>query len=422
MNRFFKRSIKFIVIILAIILIPQSVNIQSELNMRVLITTMAIDLTDENEYELTAQVVIPSSNNESGSAEIDFVSAKASTITEAIERLSFVLGRTTGLSHISCIILGKKLTEENKTMQALDYFVRDRDVLNSSLLLISDKEAKEVLSNTKKLQLSSAVGLQKIFMYKEINCNGIATQLQEFFNEYFTESKTGYVSGIKIDEEKSENESGASSESGGSSGGSGQQETAGGGSSSGGGGSEKNGRINYNNSVYVFKEGELKTTITDDDSLLGVFLTNNNSTEGVVTIEDVNEDNIQNAKMGLYFRDKKVKFKTSFVDGKPKCKIKISTNRNEIYSIEGRDTNLELYKTQNNYLSDEVVDKFKDKMKECVLKAYTQAKDSGADLFKIGDMLYRSNAKEWKKLKESKDDNYLSEVDLDVEIVIKKQT
>jgi hypothetical protein len=74
MISFFKKHLTIFVVILALILIPQSLNIQSELKMRIIITSIGVDYK-EDQYAVTAQVVRPQNGSEGGgrTAQLDFL-------------------------------------------------------------------------------------------------------------------------------------------------------------------------------------------------------------------------------------------------------------------------------------------------------------------------------------------------------------
>lgn len=413
MVNFLKKNIKYAVLILALILIPQSLNIQSELNMRVIVTAMAVDYT-EGEYQVSAQVVKTSGLQEGSGSQIDIIDAKGKTVSDAVGKLELVLGKTIGLSHISFIILGQPVLEEDKVMESLDYFMRENLIPTNALLLVSAKEGKETLEKTKKLQLSSAVGFQKIFLYKQANASGVMMPLQDFVNDYFKLSKSSIISGIEIEEPK-EGSSGGSSSGGGGSGGD---------SSSGGGAGEKNARIKYDNKLYLFNSGKHACTMEDEDAISGIYLINEKSTEGSITLENVNTDEIKDAKVSIYVRDKKVKLSTKFDENNnPVCKIKISTNRNEVYTVEQENITLKLYETQNSLLDEKVLKMAEEKVKENILKAFDFAKEHNVDIFELGDHLYKNCPKKWREfIQKVGMEEYVKHLNIEVEVKFNKQS
>ena len=114
MINFFKKHISIFVLILALILTPQSLNIQSELKMRIIITAIGVDYAEE-QFEVTAQVVRPQNGSEGGgrTAQLDFITTESDSIADALYQLSFLLGKTAGLGHVNTLVLGKSLTESD---------------------------------------------------------------------------------------------------------------------------------------------------------------------------------------------------------------------------------------------------------------------------------------------------------------------
>ena len=123
MKNFLKKHVGLIVLLVLILAFPASMSTQARLNMRVIITGLAIDKTDEG-YEVTAQIVKPSPSSESSGtgASIDFISDKGETIVSALSKLSYKSGKVAGFSHTNFILLGKELINEN-VAQIMDYFL-----------------------------------------------------------------------------------------------------------------------------------------------------------------------------------------------------------------------------------------------------------------------------------------------------------
>ena len=425
MITFFKKHLWVFVLILTLVLLPQAINIQSELNMRIIITGMGVDLTDDGEYEVFAQVVRPTagSTGAGSNASIDIVSAKGKNLSDGIYKVSYLLGKTAGLGHINCIVIGKKLAESENVLSSLDYFIRDGRVPNSALVLIAENTAKETLNKTKNLDLSTAVGLQKLFLYKQESLNGTMMQIESFMNNFYNPSKSGLISEISFEEEPKEEQSSSSGGSGGESSGgllsSGSESS---GSSQGGG--QNSARIKYNNSLYMFKNGYKTGKIEDEKSLIGVNLLNPSSKGGYIQIDGVSDNIFKDASLGIYMRDKKVKWKVEFDEnGNPICKVKIKTKRNEVVEILTEDEqNKDKYLTQNLYLTDSVVNTLKSKIEECIISAFEEGKNVQTDIFNLGTRLYRSSPKKWRNFLNSlpEGQDYITKLNLQVEVEIDK--
>lgn len=415
MKKGFKKLAYFLVALFVIMLIPEALNIQSELNMRTIISAVAVDVVDDA-FLVTLQVVKPSSSVEGGGTELDFISASASTVATAMDEASIALGRTSGLAHIGTIILGKKVIEEDLTLNVLDYFLREKGIQNSAMLLISEKTAKETLENTKKLQLSSAVGLPKVFLYKQNNTNGVMMQLQNFLNDNLATSGSSVISGVEIlSKEEAEKQEGDQTENSKDE----NSASAMGGSDENSGSSEKDGRIKYSNDIYIFKKGKYKLTLSDPDAIRGVYLINRNSREGVISVDNISNAMVNDAKVAVYFRDKRVLVKSDWSGDKPKCIFTIKTNRNEVYSIESKTLNSELYQTDKLYLTPDIISSVQEKVRTEIMLAFKTCQNEGVDIFQCGNRLHQKDAKKWHEFYSQYGDDYIKFVDIEIKLDMK---
>ena len=122
MKNFLKKHVGIVILLVIIIAFPASMSTQARLNMRIIITGLAIDKTDSG-YEVTAQIVktAPGSGAEKTGASIDFVTDTGDTIVSAISKLSYKSGKVAGFSHTNFILIGKKMLDEN-LLKTLNYF------------------------------------------------------------------------------------------------------------------------------------------------------------------------------------------------------------------------------------------------------------------------------------------------------------
>ena len=145
-----KKHIGLILILVIVIAFPTSLSNQIKINMRVIVTGIAVDKEDEN-FVVTAQIMKPSPGvkSSSESATIDYITDKGETLAGAISKLSFKAGKTSAFSHTNFVILGKDMLSENVT-ESLDYFIRDKIIKNSALVLFAEEKASDEMKKTKK--------------------------------------------------------------------------------------------------------------------------------------------------------------------------------------------------------------------------------------------------------------------------------
>lgn len=409
---FLKKHTWVFLIVACIVFIPQSFNYQAKLNMRVIVTGLAIDKS-ENEYEVTAQVVMPSSGSESSGsgARLDFISEKGENVAEGIQRIAYKIGKVAALSHMSFVMVGEDMIKDNLAT-ALDFFARDAHVNPAVTLLICEGKAKDTIKETKNLELSVGLGLQKVFLYKQGSLNGLVMPLEEFINNSFSLSKSSMVSGIVIKEEGKENNSESSSNSNGSA----QEQSGKSGQSSGG---EKNARIKFYNDIYYFKNGQYINKLDDEKSILGVFFADSVSNSGDFKVSNVTDGVLNNATIGLEFSNKKTTYKVDFKDGKPIFNINIKIKDVQITEILNDDRpNIGIYDSQDKEIIKAIEKALKQDIEDCILSAFEKTQKDGVDIFDIGEKAYQTKTKEWKKYYNDNGESYLKDIKLKVNVKI----
>lgn len=425
MKEFFKKRIGLIILIIAILAFPSSLSTQARLNMRAIVTGLAIDKVD-GKYEVTAQIVKTSPSTESSGekATVNFVSDTAETIIGAIAKLSYKTGKTAGFSHTNFLILGKDVLEDD-LVKTLDYFMRDNTITDSMLLLIAEDKASDEIKKTKDVELSIAVGLQKVFMYREKEGDGVMVSLLEFLKDSISPSKTSVASVLNL---KSNEENSKDNPLGGSSGGdnsssSGSTGSGSSGSSSSGGesgtedGGEQGGGEKYQyfeaqTSLGVFVDGK-KTGELKEDEILGFMLANKKTIIDDVQIENIEDESLKQSKIGIKIKNKKVSKKVRFEGDIPCLDIVVKIKNAAIYEIE----NDMLIDLPNNKQFDAIKKAVKEKIVETITKCFKKSKELNADIWGAYELgvkhHYNKTSKNFKTMEE-----FLKQLKLNVSVEI----
>ena len=445
---FFKKHSWIWVLIACLVFIPQSFTYQAKLNMRVLVTGIAIDKSGE-EYEITAQVIMPTPGSEAGGmgARLDFISEKGDSVAEGLQKIAYKIGKTAGLSHTNFVLVGESMLEENLA-SALDYFARNAKVTPSVMLLVCAGSAKDMIQQTQNLELSVGVGLQKVFIFKQSSLNGLIMPLDEFINRSFTLAKSAFISGILIAPEgeetlgettdatnklttggagegssgnqtsqsQSQESSGSEDGSSSSSGTSGQQSSK----SSTGQSDEKKARIKFYNDVYYFKNGVYVNKLDKEEEILGVFWADVISNNGDFKVSNVNGGLLEDATIGIHFTRKTTKTSVKFKNGNPVLVFDISIRDAQIVEILNHDKpNVNIYNKHDEEMIELVKRSIEEEVEKCILAAFNKAKNDNVDIFDIGERAYQTKTKEWKKYYSENGDNYLKNCDVEVNVKIK---
>ncbi len=419
-----KKHIGLILILIIVIAFPTSLSNQIKINMRVIVTGIAVDKEDEN-FVVTAQIMKPSPGvkSSSESATIDYITDKAETLAGAIAKLSFKAGKSSAFSHTNFVILGKAMLKEDVTI-SLDYFIRDKIIKNSALVLFAEEKASDEIKKTKNTDHSVGIGLQKVFLFKEHESDGIMTTMMEFLNENQSLSKTSIASvlSLKTNEESSggSGKSGGSSSSGKSGGGSGESggESGGGesGSSSGGSGSssEENQYFVEQSPLLLFVDGYYAGKLETEDEVTGYMFTNKESKAIDVMVESSDTDRLAGSKIEINIKNMGSERKLKFENGVPEINIKVKIYNAEINEILNPEIIALLTESEYKQMKQDLSQEIEKRVTAC----FERAKACGADIFEAYEKAYRFHYEKFKTF--ASREAFLKELKLKVEVDVRK--
>ncbi len=206
-----------------------------------IIVAIGIDKTEQG-FEVTSQIAIPKASDSVSSSDDSILSAKGTTVREALQNIAQDTGWQPKLSFCNLIILGKE-TAKTDAVSIVEYLISSEKVQNSSLVVMADGKASELMHKTTPLDDISSFALKKIILRSEWMTSLVSvTNLKHFAMNNYSKSNATYmpiVTPVKSDDNSSSASGGSSggSSSGGSSGGSSSGGSSGSGSSGGSSGS-----------------------------------------------------------------------------------------------------------------------------------------------------------------------------------------
>lgn len=420
-----KRHLGLVILLIIVLVFPTSMSYQARLNMRIIVTGLAIDKID-GEYQVTAQIVktTPGSKPPGTSAEVDFLVDKSKVLSEAVAKLAYKAGKVSSFSHTNFIVVGKSILEDDVS-QCLDYFVRDKIIKNSALVLFAEDKAGEELQKTKQTELSVGIGLQKVYTFKEHNSDGLMVTMIDFLKHSRSNTGTSVASTLvlKTNKEQQSGSGGSSSGSGdsSSSSGSGQSSSGSGGSSGesgGSGGSSGSGEeyqyFKQTSPLMCFKEGKFAGKIEGEDDIDGFMLAHKKSKVIEISLENVTGGRFKNSQIEVAIKNKKTRFKIRYEADAPCFDIKVVIRKSEI----GEVLSDKIIGTLTEEEFDLVVDALKKEIAKKVAGCFETAKAFGVDIFNAYDYAYKFAYKDTIKF-DSKED-FLNALKLNVSVDVKQ--
>ncbi|MGB2993865.1 MAG: Ger(x)C family spore germination protein [Paenisporosarcina sp.] len=358
-----------------------------ELNELGIALALGIDKV-EDEYQVTAQVVVPSeiSMKSTGRSPVTLFQANGETIYEALRKITKNSPRKIYPGHLRMLVIGEDLAEEG-IGESLEFLSRDWEFRSDFYVVIAkDMTAEEILNVTTTLE---AIPANKMFnTLKTSEAAWAATSgivLDELITDLTNEGKEAVLTGILV---------------------TGNQEI---------GTSKQNvesitpeARIVYDQ-LAVFKKDKLLGWLTEQESRGYNDITNTVKNtisviscpkEGKISIEIIQLKSDIKGKMNKGKPEVDVNIKVKGNVGDVECAINLSEPK----------TIAELEKITKKDMEDTI-----NQTIETVQKQYE------SDIFGFGEAIHRSNPKEWKKIKEQWDKGGFSELTANVKVDVKLQ-
>ena len=388
-----KKHIGAIILLIIVLVFPTSLSNQAKLNMRIIVTGIAVDKVGD-EYEVTAQIVKTSPGSKSGGADaqVDFITDKAPLLSAAVAKLAYKAGKVSAFSHTNYVILGKSMLEENLSA-SLDYFIRDKIIKNSALILFSEDSAKDEIKKTKNTELSVGIGLQKVFLFKEYESDGIMMTMMDFLNDNKWYSKTAVASTISLkpnEEKNKSSSSGSSSESsdGGTSGGS-SGGSSGGLSSSSSSSESESQFFEAFSPIVCFVDGRFAGKLESDDEITGYMLANKKARAVDIDLTAESEGILFGKKMEINIKNMRNSYKLRYEGKTPCIDICININNSEINEIITDDIIGTLSDKEFEGVKTDISNEISTRISACFMKA----KSFGADIFDAYELAYKFHYK-----------------------------
>lgn len=354
-GKIWKNKVFFVFLILIIITLPNTLYKQSDKDKTIVTSSIGIDLIDENKYDVTILAVIPKGENDINS-NLEVFNGQGDTVSEALDNISFNIGRKIGLAHCDCIIFNEKLMENNLT-QILDYFIRTANLSTNPSLIATPTSARDLLEAVKSSNNLLDLSLKNIINSQEDRTLLQNTTIDRFYRAYYSPNSTFTIPILSVKDS-------SDSSSSGSSGGSSQESNQGSSSQqSGGQGGNENKKIENKNEIAIVRDGKFLNKLSDDEEYIYSLLSKPAHYQKFV-LENINDENFTNSTVIFQEADKIIVPKYKFEDGKPvvEYNIWLSVMIDEVKSKDNHD-----YSSINgteNYLTDTIKNEFEKQINE----------------------------------------------------------
>ena len=411
-------SNKFVWLFLAVMILLLPVSIDQAPQTQYRSVAIGVGVEKQNgEYLFSTQILEPRVSQ--GFAEnLQVYSASGKNCLEAMQKLTTDLGKIAGLSNTSVIVFSKEVASEG-VISILDFFIRSTRLNDNPIIVVTQKSAKQLLLDVSKIDNSFSLSLNSLSKYNGVEVNSQFASMENFLNNYYSGNTATLLAeinenensdeGLAIDNELSSSSVGGSSESQGG--------------SSQGGGSETSGRTIENSGDTALFVGDKQVASLKSEDIKG-FNACLGANRGVYTLENISDENLQNADVVLTVKQKRNLVKYSFSKaGTPRVTYHLRYDI-KIENIIQENMTINLLDNKNNFLTKEVANKFKRQVQSDIAKSLQIAREYNADAFGIQDGFSKYMPKKWNEYIKSLNDKKkaFENINFFVDIQVKAMT
>lgn len=417
MKKIFKNSLWIFFLLITALFLPASISQHAQTADRSIAIAIGFDKLAESQYEVSAEIIVPRYQS-TYSQNAQVISATGVNTCEAFNELSTHLGKVTGLSHVSAVVLGNSLKDEN-IIKSIDMILRNKRVNYNAQLIFTESTAKDVLKKAVEIDTNFIQNLNEIVQY---NNNFIFTKtslISNFYKTYCEGYGATFVPFINLLSNDYDGISGNSSSQSNDSSGGGQSQSSGseGGESGGQQDQSKQKYLSNDGKTAIVKNGNYLASV-ESEQMKGFGLLTNESNRGLITVKNVTDDFLANADVVVSIRDRKETAVVSFSKtGIPQVHYTMNFNL-KIEDIINGTFNPRIANSSRNYFTKQFKDAFEGTIKNYCGDAINICKTYNADVLNIYTKFDRFAHEKWQKYLKSlpNPDDYLQNVEFFMDI------
>ena len=406
----------FLITLLFVVYLPFSVGIPAQTNTRAIVTGISIDKKNDN-FTVALQIITPQSNI-SNNENLDIIEDDGKTVFDCLNNLSIKLGKEIGLEHTNIIILSDSIKEED-LMNIFEYMYRNSKITLSTILVYTTGSAKNLLETSAELNNHSSSSIQNNLGFNsKLFLTANVVTLGDFFNDYYSFSAITSMplisQGISGDSQGGQEGSSDTQQSGSSGGVVGASS---GGSSNSGSETKVEPLVQNEGKSAIFKKGKFFDELSKE-LVTGFSYLNKKSYKGAIFVENVTDKYYDNSKVSVEIEKSKIKIKEVYRDNKLCLDVdfRIYCYLSEV--INERPKDIKIMYSIENYLTEALTDKLKEKINDSVQKSLEYTKNQKIDIFQFYEKFYKHDKKSLIKILRQYGEDYLDACEINMNISV----
>ncbi len=363
-------------ILVLIIFLPSAITIPSLSFRSAIITAIGVDKQDE---EIAVSVLALSEISKSEMREnTKLLEGTGATLANAFSSIESAVGRRILMGHVGYIVISQDFADDN-IAEILNALIIGGKISNTIPLLYCSGKAKDLLDSAQKLEQSSSYKMREMINneFNETYTKDIS--IDSFLKGYYSDIKISTLGYVKLE---SEPINGIDSSSSGQAQSGGQEQTA---SDAQSGEQEKKSTISYKTEHAVFNKGKFQYLLTKDE-MKGVNWIVESDLQKIITITEVNEQNMQDASITFAIDSHRVSPKVKFLSGRPYVTYEISLMLTPLEIIQTLDDDKKSLKSL--ILSNQMQEKINEVVKRDIATVINKIRKEKTDIIGLYKLLY----------------------------------
>lgn len=379
---------------------PNAFKLSSQIQTTCIVVGFGIDKHTEG-FEVSAQVVIPQAGGEYSQTQ-EIISNTGKSLSEAVSNLELKTGKKLGLAHCHVLVISKELCTEN-IMPHIDYLLRSDLMDNNSVLLYTNKTAKDLLKASSQINTSDLNNLQNITSFNTKQESSARLSLLDFVNDYLSPTHLSIFSSIDPPEQNQQQ-----SQQGGNSGNQAPNST----SST----STEAATLKNDGESAVFYNGKIVKQLKQHEVHCINWL-NIKSQNGVIEIDDINDKALLLKNAAIYYSiyKKTLNFYPQIIDNCPVLNVELNFDLSVDQVINENDT---IAASGLNIVTNEMNNKITNLIETEINTALTLSRENKIDLFKAYSIFYKTLKSQWKNYIQSLEntEDYINKLQINIKV------
>lgn len=192
------KRIGVILLVATLVILTSASFMSNDILNRAIIIGLGLDLSEDNQLVVTAEVVSPGNGNEQVGMFSKTITVTGQTVPHAIGLISQKMGKEASLGQCALLILGESLYTKVNFSQVVDFFIHSYNFKESSAVCCAKGEARELLNYGEAMSQSVSLAIISTLQQQSKSVALPTNSLLQYARSQKELSKTGFANYVEF--------------------------------------------------------------------------------------------------------------------------------------------------------------------------------------------------------------------------------